>query len=412
MAGALARKLLYYCLAGVVLVAPVVCISYWPVDGFYDIGRHPIGVDFVNIWSAPQIAVRYGVASVFDPDAYYAAVAKLFRPDIDLFVWVYPPSALLLAAPFSLMPYWLGLMVWTVCGFAAFATAVLTQPAPIARTYRLIFLLLAPASIITIVAGQNGFYTAALLLGGVALLERRPWVAGALFGLLAIKPHLAVLVPFALIVIGAWRAMASAALSASILIAVSVVVWGADAWVAWLAKTVPYTYHELEQLRGFRANMMPSVFASIRASGFSVDVARLAQGIFALAAIVVTPIAFRRTEDVGLRALILSSGTLLVSPYAFHYDMTAMTGAILWVIMSRQLAGPVHAWIFGAAWVLPAAIYYLHILHVGASPLIIGAVFAAAVSQALRGSRGEQRVPHAAPNATFGRRPELAQAGE
>src|SRR5215471_7691713 len=69
------RTLLVWSCVGLVLVAPVVLISYRPVDHWFDIGHHPLGVDFVNIWSAPRIAWREGVMAVFDPDAYYAALA-------------------------------------------------------------------------------------------------------------------------------------------------------------------------------------------------------------------------------------------------------------------------------------------------------------------------------------------------
>jgi Glycosyltransferase family 87 len=397
MTDVLARKLLGFSVVGAIFIAPVIYISYRPVDGFYDIGHHPLGVDFVNIWSAPRIAAQHGITSVFNPEMYYAAVIDLFRPGIDLFVWVYPPVTLLLAKPFSLLPYWLGLTIWTICGFAAYASVILSRAGPIARTYQLVFVLLAPATLVTIVAGQNGFYTAALLLGAVVLLERRPWIAGVLFGSLVIKPHLAILVPFALIAIGAWRTMASATLTAVFLIGASIAAWGTDSWIQWLTNTVPYTYRELEQLQGFRANMMPSVFASVRVTGLSADAARIVQVILTLVAVGITPLAFQRTNEASLRALILSSGSLLVSPYAFHYDMTAMTGAILWIVMSRQMTGHLQTCLLGAAWVLPAAIYYLHILHVGVSPLIIGAVYVAAVTRALRGQRGESHSLQADP---------------
>lgn len=46
---------------------------------------------------------------------------------------------------------------------------------------------------------QNGFLSAGLFGGALVLLERRPVLAGALFGLLTYKPHLGLLVPIVLI---------------------------------------------------------------------------------------------------------------------------------------------------------------------------------------------------------------------
>jgi hypothetical protein len=381
------RTFLIWSCVGLFLIAPITLISYRPVDHWFDAGHHPLGVDFVNTWSAPRIAWCEGVMAVFDPDAYYAALVKLFRPDIDSYVWVYPPSFLLFATPFSLPPYWFGFIVWTLCGLAIYAAVVLAQVAPNQRGLASLMLLVAPATIINTITGQNGFFTGAMLLGGVALLERRPLLAGVPFGLLVIKPHLALLVPVALLAIGAWRTIAVTVTTAAILILCTLATWGVDPWFAWLSKAGPHAYHDLERFEGFHRLMMPSVFASLRASGVSASLAGVPQLIVALAVVVVTPIAFRRTNDKRLRALVLSSGALLATPYAYHYAMTGVTGAILWVITCSRSATRLSAWFFGLAWVLPAAIYYLHILHIGASPLIIGCVYVMAVMCAFRPTR-------------------------
>jgi uncharacterized membrane protein len=47
---------------------------------------------------------------------------------------------------------------------------------------------------------QNGFLSAALLLGGLALRMQRPLLAGVLIGCLTIKPQLGVLLPLPLLV--------------------------------------------------------------------------------------------------------------------------------------------------------------------------------------------------------------------
>jgi len=55
--------------------------------------------------------------------------------------------------------------------------------------------------------------TAALAGAALLSLERRPILAGVFIGLLAIKPHLALLFPVALIAIGAWRTLLAAAVT-------------------------------------------------------------------------------------------------------------------------------------------------------------------------------------------------------
>src|SRR5436309_2254785 len=76
-----------------------------------------------------------------------------------------------------------------------------------------IWLLLAaayPAVFVNLGHGHNGFLTAALLGGALVLLDRRPIVAGVLFGLMAYKPQFGLMIPLVLIATGRWRAFAAA----------------------------------------------------------------------------------------------------------------------------------------------------------------------------------------------------------
>ena len=57
-----------------------------------------------------------------------------------------------------------------------------------------------PAVLINIGHGQNGFLTAALLGGALVVLDRRPLVAGILFGLLVYKPQYGLMIPLVLAV--------------------------------------------------------------------------------------------------------------------------------------------------------------------------------------------------------------------
>jgi len=66
----------------------------------------------------------------------------------------------------------------------------LTVVAPERRPIELVPLIAAPAAMVNIYVGQNGFFTAALMIAGLLSLERRPVLAGILFGLRTIKPQL------------------------------------------------------------------------------------------------------------------------------------------------------------------------------------------------------------------------------
>lgn len=381
MAATLRKQLLIFSAVGAGFAVVVIWNFYWPADTTFDITGYPLGRDFANVWSAPQIAARVGVRGLFDLDTYQQGVARLFGPGVSPLMWSYPPTMLLLIWPFGHMSYWGAFAVWTLTGLVVYAAAVLARVAPPQRRAAFGFLLVAPASIVNVIVGQNGFFTAALMLGGISLLEQRPWSAGLLFGLLSAKPQLGLLIPVALLSISAWRAFASAALTTIVMLAVSLVLWGTGPWEDWIGRLAPSTYHLITDYRGFFGYMMPSVFSSMRDVGASPTIADMVQVIVSVLIVLTTAIFFRQTHDVALRGLILAAGTLLTTPYSFNYDLTAITGAMLWLMTSpRSLHGRELA-ILGAVWVLPMAIFVLNGLHIGIAAWLIAAVYVLAVTR-------------------------------
>ena len=95
-------------------------------------------------------------------------------------------------------------------------------------------MVLAPASLLVLVTGQVTFLVAAMGLAGLSSLKTRPIVAGLLFGVAgAIKPQAMLLLPVALLAIGAWRTIAATAFAAMLVVFVSLLVFGVDAWIGW-----------------------------------------------------------------------------------------------------------------------------------------------------------------------------------
>ena len=85
--------------------------------------------------------------------------------------------------------------------------------------------------------GQNGFLTAALLGGALAILDRRPIVAGLLFGLLAYKPQFGLMIPLALVAGGYWRSFAAAVATVAFLAVAATIAFGPDVWRAFFDST-------------------------------------------------------------------------------------------------------------------------------------------------------------------------------
>ena len=135
----------------------------------------------------------------------------------------------------------------------------------------MLLLALAPGVFINAFFGQNGFLTAALLIGGLADLDRRPVASGVLFGILTIKPQL--LLPVLLMMTGRWRVIA-AALATMLALAVLTTFWfGPDVWLDYLHKVGPQQQALLTHTRGTLLLMVSSAFVNARLIGLSPDVA-------------------------------------------------------------------------------------------------------------------------------------------
>jgi len=104
-----------------------------------------------------------------------------------------------------------------------------------------------PPVFVNISHSHNGFLTAALLGTALVVLERRPWLAGMLFGLLIYKPQFGVLIPLVLIATGRWRAFAGAALTVAALTLATLIAFGAEVWRAFFASAALTRVEVLEQ---------------------------------------------------------------------------------------------------------------------------------------------------------------------
>jgi hypothetical protein len=375
-------RMFLYPAASLILFVAVFLWFYWPAADGLDVSGYPIGRDFINVWSGPQLAFAGRLSTLFDSDAYHAAIGALFGHALPFHNWSYPPFTLPAFWPLAHLPYFPALAVWTLATFAAYAAVVLSQVPPSSCPFALLGLIAAPAALLNLVAGQNGFLSAALFLGGILWVDRRPAVAGVLFGLLAFKPQLGLVLPFALVALGAWRAIAAAALTICLLVAMSMAMFGLEAWQQYLHVTGAYQLLLLEKFQGFYTAMMPSVFAGARTFGLSYPAALSVQLAVALAVVVGSCLAIRRTDDPCRRALVLASAAVLVTPYAFNYDLTAIAAAMIWMLWGRLPWPAGWSAVCLLGWLVPLLVMALNPLGLGVAPLVLAAVFWMSVQEA------------------------------
>jgi hypothetical protein len=143
---------------------------------------------------------------------------------------------------------------------------------------------------------------------------------------MAIKPHLAVAIPIALLVSRRWQASIYVVLSGALICFASGALLGWDVWYQFFLAGLSTAKYVLENERGIR-----SVFGAARAAGASVTFAYTAQAVSAAIAIGTLIWSLRRRLSPSVeRSLIVVAG-LLVSPYIFFYDMLVMVFPCLWL---------------------------------------------------------------------------------
>jgi len=341
----------------------------------------PFGHVFIEFWTAAKAALGPTPSAIYDFPSFYAmqkAVIAAVRP---LYPWHYPPVLLLFLLPFALLPYLWAVPLWYAAGLAAY----LTLGKRLALERHFLWLGLAfPGALLTLHTAHFGLLLVAAFGWGLLLLERRPFVAGAFIALLAVKPHLFLLVPLALLVSRRWAVFSAATLGVLLLIAASSVVFGADIWLA-LFDNIRAFGHAQTSLRGTTGlnsdvfilwNWQPSAFVMARQLGLGSPLAYLAQGAFALAGAVAVVWAWRSPAPQPLKSSALVVANLLATPYVYNYDLVLLILPIAWL----GWHGARHGWLRGEklalllAWLFPGLVIPLAALL----GMQIGAVLIAA----------------------------------
>jgi alpha-1,2-mannosyltransferase len=333
----------------------------------YDAFGYMIGRDFTATWVGAKVALTGAPGQYFDPEAYNALLRDNFGPAYPLQIWSYPPHLLLFTWPLAFMPYMAAYVLYCVLGLILYVTVVADGER---RWDHIALLALAPAVTLNIWTGQNGFVIAALLIGGLTQLDRRPVLAGILFGILSIKPQLGLLLPVMLALTGRWRVIGAAAATIVFLAAATCIAFGPKVWADFLNLAVPTQGHVFTQAKGFFIAHMPTAFMNMRLVGLPLPVVygvQTAISAFTLTAVVWV---FWRPRDPVLALCCFLTATFLITPYAFNYDMVVFG----WVTLKLLARSDNDAWDYGlmlAVWALPFVTVLMGLAHLPCSFLPI-----------------------------------------
>lgn len=298
---------------------------YLPIDP-------PSSLDFMSFYAAGTLADRGTPALAYDIKVHKATEKQIYGDQrIPYYGFFYPPVFLMFCAALAALPFTLAYLVFVFATGAAFWFVLRrTIGDPVLTLALLSF----PAAFLTIALGQNAFLTAALFGGALLALDRRPILAGILFGAMCYKPHFLVLVPVALIAGRYWKTLAASAATVVALSLLSALVLGWQSWVAFYH--IALVARSAFEAGGVAFSQLVSIFGAVRLAGGGTGLALVVQFIASLAAAVVTAVIWYRRPAPEIRAIVLVAATLVAVPVYLFYDLLPVTIALAWLMRDAR----------------------------------------------------------------------------
>jgi hypothetical protein len=264
-------------------------------------------VDFYVLWVASKMALSGDGGQVYDSVAAGAVAASVGMGGF--FNFPYPPQALLLFAPFALIPPFPAYIAWDAATAGLFYWAAKPW---LPKGFPPILALLTPAALVCLDFGQTG-----LLFGALWLMAfRAKWPA---VGMLTFKPHLGVL---AILSIRDLATLLKTTIFVLGLAGVCAAFFGPAIWIEFAKQSVDQAADIGASKRWLFAGVTPAI-----GYGFWGWIPFAAAGALLLA----------RNVNVFTAA----TASFLVSPYGFHYDMTVACLGFGLMICSRWQEMPI-----------------------------------------------------------------------
>jgi len=239
-------------------------------------------------------------------------------------VFAYPPTTMLLLAPFGLLAFLPSLVAWSAVGAAAITGAARRFMRPLAIACGF----LTYSGIGVLLGGQISLFMSALIMS--ALGTSKPALRGiALATAAVIKPQSLLAAPIALIAERNWKAMGWASAVGCGLLMVSVALFGTAVWQRWLTELPKF--HAYLISRGVD-QMDVGIYGLARSFGlpgwaflFGVPLGMVTNWLV-----------FRREAAVLDRYAAFAVSTVLMSPYTLYYDLVGLTFVCVALLLDRE----------------------------------------------------------------------------
>lgn len=289
--------------------------------------------DFTAIYGAGRLALEGHAVQAYDWATHAQAMSRAIGRTAQQFPFPNPPTFLAVIAPFAALPYVPALIVWLAITFALY---LYTCASIVGRWQGAVWLGAMIVTLANIIAGQNGFLTAAFMGSGLLLAPTRPVIAGILLGALAYKPHLGLLLPIALAASGQWRTFAAAAATVTASALAALALFGVEPWWAFLDNIGRFGT-AIATERFSVTNKLQSAYGFLATSGLPKGLAMTAQVGLAAGLVAQTALVWRSAAPYALKAAWLIAASVLMSPYVYVYDLTLL--AIAQAFLLRHWLG-------------------------------------------------------------------------
>ncbi|MBO0345105.1 DUF2029 domain-containing protein [Roseibium sp. CAU 1637] len=229
LAGRLGGRFVFACL----ILSAILSALVWVPDGAARL-RHlpatisdPISEDLAAFYRAGQMAAEGRGVEAYDVEAFRAPLTG----HAETLVFRYPPHFLLMAEPLAWMTYGQAKAVFLLISLGALIAIPIILGAPAVMGF---FIVASGIGFHTLNILNNSVLAILLIVLGLVLSERRPWLAGFLLGLATVKPQYGLMVPVFLLASGHYRTIVSACVTTAGLLAASALLYGGEVFGAYL----------------------------------------------------------------------------------------------------------------------------------------------------------------------------------
>jgi hypothetical protein len=311
--------------------------------GFFIAGTHglitkgvaPTTTDYVSFYAAGELANQGRPQAAYDPAVHLRTEEAATEPGIGYQYFFNPPTYLLIMSPLARLPYivsfllmqgltlalWLWLGTRVAGGGGAATLALLSVPS--------VWWVLG--------LGQNSFLSAGLMATGLLLLPARPILAGIAFGALCYKPHLALMVPVALLAAREWRAIAAAGLTVAVATVATLALYGLSTWDAFFAMARRSVGGAIDNGRVLFAGRVDPTGAA-QLLGLPAHDARLVWATCLVTAVIIVAWLWRRAGREA-RSAGLAASVLIAAPFGLMYDLVMVSLAAAWLVRAGRREG-------------------------------------------------------------------------